>query len=132
MKKIVLLLTFLGITIAQSKADNFMIYSISQDFPMGMPGEMLKKNYYINMGETQGVKAGTELSVYRLISRTNPFAKNKREIVNYKVKVGEIKVLHSNGEHSIAIASNLDALTTPMFFEVNSFMIGDHIDIKID
>ncbi len=113
-------------------AENFMIYSISQEFPMGIENEILKKNYYVNMGSSQGLQPGTELSVYRLISRTNPFSKKRQERINYKVKIGQIKVIHSEKDHAIAQLSANNADKLPTFFEVNSLMIGDHVDVKID
>jgi hypothetical protein len=129
MKKLTLLALLLTSSL-KIKAENFMIYSIAQDFPMGIPGEVLRKNYYINIGLEQGVTSGTELSVYRLISITNPFAKNKQEIVNHKVKIGEIKVIHSETNHAIATSSEFNLKESELFFEVDSVMIGDHIAVK--
>ena len=118
------------ISTTAANAENFMIFNITQDFPLGIEGEVLRKNYYINMGSEQGLKSGTELAVYRTISINNPFAKNKKEVVNYKVKVGELKIIHAQSEHAIAMLSNFEKGNT--YFEIDSLMIGDHIDTKAD
>lgn len=109
-----------------------MIYNISQDFPMGYENEVLKKNFYINMGTEQGLADGTELYVYRLISRNNPYAQDKQERVHYRVKVGTVKVIHTESNHAIAEATQVFASNSPVFFEVNALMIGDYVDIKVD
>ncbi len=126
------LLIFMTLFSTSLYAENYMIYSISQEFPMGLENEILKKNYYVNIGSSQGIEPGTELSVYRLISRTNPFSKERQERINYKVKIGQIKVIHSEKNHAIAELSANNADKLPTFFEVNSLMIGDHVNVKVD
>lgn len=126
---ILIVLIFIGKT---AFAENYMIYSISQDFPMGFENEVLKKNFYVNIGEEQGVRSGTELNVYRTISRNNPFAKEKMERVNFQVKVGELKVIHTQGGNAIAEFNNFKTINPNLFLEVNSLMIGDHVSVKVD
>ncbi len=106
---------------------NHLIYSISQDLPMGEENEVIKKNFYLNMGSKQGIKPGSLLNVYRLFSRDNSFSTDKKSF--YKVKVGEIEVIHSEDENSIGIAKVLPK-DSPLYFEVNNLMIGDHVDVK--
>lgn len=129
MKILLLVLTFFSTSLM---AENYMIYSISQEFPMGIENEVLKKNYYVNIGSSQGIQSGTQLSVYRLISRTNPFSKERQERINYKVKIGELKIIHSEKNHAIAELAANNADSSPTFFEVNSLMIGDHVGVKVD
>lgn len=107
----------------------FLIYSVEQELPMGVQDEVLKKNYYVNIGKDQGVKNGTKLNVYRIVSRETPYSNKKR--VNHKVKIGELKVLHAETDAAIAriLVVNSD-IDTPLF-EVNSFMIGDRVDIHL-
>ena len=110
-------------------ARSYVIFSMSQDLPMGFDNEVLRKNYYINIGSSQGVKKDTILDVFRIISILNPYDNKKR--VNYRVKVGELKVLHSSTEASIAIVSEYEKEDVPIF-ELNQFMIGDHVAINVD
>lgn len=108
-----------------------LIYSVGEELPMGEENEITKKNYYLNIGSNQGVSEGTILDVYRVISKMNPYDNKKR--INYKVKVGELKVIHSEDEASIGITELLktDIPTTPMF-DISNFMIGDHINVKVN
>ena len=109
-------------------AESPVIYSISQNVPLGEGGAP-SKNYYINLGEIHGVTAGTKLEVFRLISRTNPYESNKR--INFKVPVGMLNVIHSEQNDCIAELSSLND-DQSLFLELNSVMIGDSVDIKIN
>lgn len=127
MKLLVLLLTLI---ISQSVcARSYVIFSMAQDLPMGFDNEVVRKNYYINMGSSQGVKKDAILDVFRIISVQNPYDNKKR--VNYKVKIGELKVVHSSEDASIAAVHEYEKEDTPIF-ELNQFMIGDHVAINVD
>jgi hypothetical protein len=102
---------------------------MAQDLPMGFENEVVRKNYYINMGSSQGVKKDAVLNVFRIISVQNPYDNKKR--VNYKVKIGELKILHSSEDASIAMVNQYEKEDTPIF-ELNQFMIGDHVAINVD
>lgn len=127
MKKTCIFLTLLSFICS---ARDHVIYSIAQDIPMGYENEVIKKNYYMNIGENQGVKEGTTLDVFRIISNVNPY--NDRKRVNHKVKVGEIHILHSDEEASIGKLKNFkDSKNSPLF-EIKDFMIGDHVTVNVN
>lgn len=96
---------------------------------MGAENEVVRKNYYVNMGSSQGVKKDAILDVFRIVSVQNPYDNKKR--VNYKVKIGELKVLHSSEDASIAMVKEYLKEEVPIF-ELNQFMIGDHVAINVD
>ena len=108
---------------------SYVIFSMVQDLPMGLENEVIRKNYYINMGTGQGVKKDSVLDVFRIISVQNPYDNKKR--VNYKVKIGELKVIHSTDDASIAMVNMYEQENTPIF-ELKQFMIGDHVAINVD
>jgi hypothetical protein len=110
-------------------ARSYVIFSMTQDLSMGFENEVIRKNDYINMGSSQGVRKDSILNVFRIISVQNPYDNKKR--VNYKVKIGELKVLHSSEDASIAALSEYEKEDTPIF-ELNQFMIGDHVAINVD
>jgi hypothetical protein len=127
MKLFVLLLTLL---LSQTVlARPYVIFSMAQDLPMGFENEVVRKNYYINMGSSQGVKKDSILDVFRIISIQNPYDNKKR--VNYKVKIGELKVIHSADSAAIATVNEYEKEDIPIF-ELNQFMIGDHVAINVD
>jgi hypothetical protein len=126
--KLFVLLTTLLLSQAVS-AKSYVIFSMAQDLSMGFENEVMRKNYYINMGTGQGVKKDSVLDVFRIISVQNPYDNKKR--VNYKVKIGELKVLHSADDAAIATVHVYEKENVPIF-ELNQFMIGDHVAINVD
>ena len=110
-------------------ARSFVIFSMAQDLPMGLENEVVRKNYYVNIGASQGVKKDSVLDVFRIVSVQNPYDNKKR--VNYKVKIGELKVLNTTEDAAIAMVSTYEKEDTPIF-ELNQFMVGDHVSINVD
>lgn len=127
MKVLTLLITLF---ISQSIwAKSYVIFSMAQDLAMGVENEVVRKNYYINMGSGQGVKKDSVIDVFRIISVQNPYDAKTR--VNYKVKIGELKVIHSMDNAAIAMVNEYEKENTPIF-EIPQFMIGDHVAINVD
>jgi hypothetical protein len=126
-----LLLISILFTTSNGWAKSYVIFSMTQDLSMGADNEVIRKNYYINMGSGQGVKKDAVLDVFRIISIQNPYDNKKR--VNYKVKIGQLKVIHSSDEASIATVSEYEKTKdeTPIF-DLPQFMIGDHVAINVD
>lgn len=127
--KFVLLLTIL-LSTTSVWARPYVIFSMTQDLSMGVENEVIRKNYYINMGAGQGVKKDSVLNVFRIVSIQNPYDNKQR--VNYKVKIGELKVLHSSDEAAIGMLNKYEDNTTSPIFEIPHFMIGDHVSINVD
>ena len=123
------LIFFFFVTCSMSFARDYIIYGIDQDINMGF-GNIPKKNYYINMGATQGLSSGTTLNVYRSISILDPYENKKR--YNHSVKIGELTVLHTEKETAIGKFKLLNNSDGTPFFEVNGFMVGDKVDLKLD
>jgi hypothetical protein len=108
---------------------DYTIYAITQDVPMGESKEVIKKNFYLDIGKHQGVDTGTKLDVYRTLSRYNPFDSNKQ--FQFKIKVGMIRVIHS--EENSSIAESVEFYnSTSLQLDIPSFMIGDKIQVDVD
>jgi hypothetical protein len=103
---------------------------MTQDLSMGHDNEVIRKNYYVNLGNGQGVKKDSVLDVFRIISVQNPYDNKKR--MNYRVKIGELKVLHTSDEASIAMVNRYEKVSETPIFELPQFMIGDHVSINVD
>ena len=110
-------------------AKDYIIFNISQDLPMGEKDEVIRKNYYINMGEKQGISNGTKLNVYRRLSKFNPYDNKKR--ISYKVKVGELEVIHSDNGSSIARSLKFNTGEMAPITDLKYFMIGDNVSINV-
>ncbi len=107
----------------------FIIYSINQTIPMGEPNEIIKKNYYINMGGKQGLEKGTTLDVLRTIYKRDAYESKGR--YNYKVKIGEMKVIHTEDTVAIGKKNKIFLDKDDPLFEIEDFMIGDTVKIHL-
>lgn len=116
-------------TASMGFARDYIIFSIAQDLPMGFDNEIVKKNYYVNIGKQQGVDQGTQLDVFRIVSRQDPYGDKK--MYNFKVKVGELEVLHTEENSSIGILKNINNDEKSPYFEINNFMIGDRVSVQV-
>lgn len=118
------------LTASMAFARDYIIYSIVQELPMGEPNELVKKNYYINMGKEQGIDKGATLDVYRTISRVDPYATKKR--YNYKVKVGQLKVVHSEDNAAIGAMELIQDGKDDALLEIENLMIGDEVSVHLN
>ena len=127
-KKLFAVTAMLFFSISISARDH-LIFSVVEDLPMGTDNEVLRRNYYVNIGANQGVTPGTVLSVYRVISKSNPYDNKKR--VNYKIPIGLLEVVHSEDNAAVATIKTLLLTEKDPIFEINNFMIGDHVTVHI-
>ncbi|MBF0297717.1 MAG: hypothetical protein HQK51_03300 [Oligoflexia bacterium] len=112
-------------------ASEHVIYSISQDVPMGFKDEKIYKNFYVNMGENQGIKKGLLLDVYRTIAQYNPY-QNNGQYSNYRLKIGELSVVHSEDEACVANSKIFYKDDNSPSMEIKDFMIGDQVQIHLE
>lgn len=125
----VLFIIALTFTASMAIAKDYVIYSISQDLPMGNKGEVVRKNFYVDMGTNQGLKKGSLLDVYRVVSVLDPYESKKR--YNHRVKIGEVKVLHAEDSSAIAVLNKLEQEDETPVFEIGKMMIGDIVTVKV-
>ena len=125
----VLIMVTLVFTATMAIAKDYVIYSIAQDISMGNKDEILRKNFYVDMGQGQGVKKGSLLEVFRVISILDPYESKKR--FNHRVKIGELKILHSEETSSIGVLNKVEETEETPVFEVGKMMIGDIVTVKV-
>ena len=125
----VLLIISLTFTTSMAIAKDYVIYSISQDIPMGNKDEVIRKNFYVDMGTNQGVKLGSVLDVYRVVSVLDPYQSKKR--FNHRIRIGEVKVLHAEETSAIGSLKKLEESEETPVFEVGKMMIGDIVTVKV-
>ncbi len=115
-------------TASMSVAKEYIIFSIAQDLPMGYEGEVIKKNFYMNIGEQQGIREGTTLDVFRTLSKVDPYTNKQR--YNFKVKIGQVKVLHTEETASIGVLKKMNSGDDAPVYEIDGFMIGDQVAVS--
>jgi len=126
MKSYLLLLIFLPFI---AFGENYFIFGITQDLPMGDDGEVIRKNYYVNIGKDQGIFKGTTLNVHRVISVVHPYQTVDKS--NFQVKLGELKIVHSEKDRALGIMKKLIPKKDSPQFDHYDFMIGDPVTVTI-
>lgn len=124
----ILLTSMLLLPVGNTK--DYIVYGVSQELPMGEPGERVKKNYYINIGKEQGIVDDTVLNVFRPISRPDPYEAKKR--YRYEIKVGEVRVVYVDDESSVAVLKSIANKDDDPLLEIPAIMVGDRIKIKVN
>ena len=89
----------LGLPSTGRSAD-FVVYSIDRGLDLGNPGEIPQKDYYINMGSTQGIRDGMILNVHRRISTYDLLSEKLYRDVTFPI--ARLKVIHTEGTAAIA------------------------------
>ena len=125
----VLFMVTLAFTASMAIAKDYVIYSISQDIPMGTEKEVIRKNFYVDMGKNQGVNKGSLLDVFRVVSVLDPYESKKR--FNHKIKIGEVKILHSEESSSIGVLHKIESDDETPVFEIGKLMIGDVVSAHV-
>jgi len=128
-KKHFLIISVLLLFSLNSIARDHLIFSVTEDVPMGNENEVLRRNYYVNIGNNQGVTPGTTLDVFRVVSKSNPYDNKQR--INYRIPIGQLEVIHSEEESAVTYIKKLNMNVKDPIFEINNFMIGDHVSVNI-
>ena len=125
-----LLVLSISLPVKIARAKEYIIYSIAHEIPMGIDDEKLKTNFYINIGENQGIAKGAIVDVFRTVSRLDPFHSNHR--YNYRVNIGQMKVIHVGNESSISSLVAYNKGDDTPLVEIKKFMIGDRVEVHLN
>lgn len=112
-----------------SAAENYTVYALNQDLPMGETDEVINKNFFLTIGKEQGVYPGALLDVFRTLFVLN--GSNSMERINHRVKIGEMRVIHSENRASVAVMENLLKGEKGLVLQFKGFRIGDEVSPKI-
>lgn len=106
-----------------ARAADFIVYSIYKQLDMGNPGETPLKDYYVNMGTTNGLHAGQSVDIVRKVSTYDAVSeKLYREIA---FKVATLKIIHAEANVAVGRLEKLFPLEKVPLSTVQGIMIGD-------
>ena len=126
MKASLLLLFFFPLLL---QAETYQIFGVSQDLPMGEENEIIRKNYYVNIGRDQGIFKGSTLNVYRVVSVVHPH--ETRDKTTFADQLGELNIVHSQKDRAVGILKKLIPKKGSPQFDYYDFMIGDVVAVTI-
>lgn len=107
---------------AEAAAD-FVVYSVYQGLNMGNPGEVSLKDYYVNVGTRNGVKAGSVLTVLR---RTSSYDLGTQKLYkDVTFPIARIKVIHAEEDAAIARIERFESEQATPAYSPRAIMVGD-------
>ena len=123
MKLITLIAALLSTT---AFAGDYKVFGIRTDFPMA-DGQVLFRDVYVNMGTRQGIKNGSTLDAYRVVTTVAEL--NQRTGRNISFKIAKLKVIHSEPDMAVArVTQMLPPESTPIGAFTN-VMVGDEVEV---
>lgn len=107
-------------------AGDYKVFGIRTDFPMA-DGQPLFRDVYVNMGTAQGIKNGSTLDAYRVITTVDEL--NQRTGRNISFKIAKLKVIHAESDLAVArVTQFLPPDSTPIGSFTN-VMVGDEVEV---
>ncbi|MGZ3654702.1 MAG: hypothetical protein ACXVCS_04070 [Bdellovibrionota bacterium] len=111
---------------AAAMAGEYKVFGIRTDFPMA-DGQPLFRDVYVNMGTNQGIKNGSSLDAYRVITTVDEL--NQKTGRNISFKIAKLKVIHAETDLAVArVTSFLPPDSTPLGTYTN-VMVGDEVEV---
>lgn len=104
---------------------DFVVISVLRSLDLGNTGEQPQRDYFVNMGSSQGIREGTVLEVLR---KTPSYDLNSQTLYrDITFPIARLKVIHSESNIAIArLEKMLPPEKTPVIVP-NSVMVGDAV-----
>ncbi len=112
---------------ASAETGQYTVYGVRNDFPM-TETQSLFKDFYINMGTSQGIKIGSKLDAYRTMPTVDEM--NNKSSNNISFKIAKMKVIHADVNNAVV---RIIEMLPPSEVPIGSYptvMIGDSVDVS--
>ncbi len=107
-------------------AGEHRVFGIRTDFAMA-DDQPLFRDVYVNMGTDQGIKTGSTLDAFRVITTVDEL--NQKTGRNISFKIAKLKVIHAESDVSVArVTQFLPPDATPIVSYTN-VMVGDDVEV---
>ena len=93
---------------SRGNAEEFVVYSVYKALDLGNPGEVPQKDFYVNMGSSNGLHDGASLEVLRRSASYDLVSQKLYKDVTFPI--ARLKVIHVEGNAAIA---RLDKMLPP-------------------
>ncbi len=105
-----------------SAEDDFMVYSVYSGFPMG-PGDVPKRDYFLNMGSKHGLKSGSTVEVYR--KQPTYDLVNRKLMKDVTFGIATLKIIHVEADAAIARLESMHSADTTPSISPRAVLVGD-------
>lgn len=120
----------IGVSLAGPNALSMepVVYSVYQAVPLGMDGETSRKDFYLNIGTTQGVRVGSEVEVIRKVASYDLLGKKLYKEITFPI--GILRVIHVEAQVSIARLDKMNPVEATPIQSPHAVMVGDYVRLK--
>lgn len=124
--KILILLSAFFLLPQFAYCGEFVVFSVKTDFPMN-DSQKMYRDVYVNMGTNQGIKAGSTLDAYRVMTTVDEI--NQKIGRNFSFKYAKLKVIQAENDMAVArVVEFLSPEHTPTGTYTN-VMVGDQVEV---
>lgn len=103
--------------------DDFIVYGVYRPIDLGVAGEEPQKDYYVNMGSSQGLAKGATLEVYRRSATYDLGAQKLYQDVTFPIAT--LKIIHVEGNAAIARLDKMNPTDKTPAISPRAVMVGD-------
>lgn len=107
---------------------DFSVYNVASSIPMGTPGEVRAKDYYVNMGSNQGLRKGAFLEALRRLPSYDLIDQEFSRDLVFPIAV--LKVIHVQSNAAICRLERMLPLQTTPSISPLSVMVGDFVRVS--
>ncbi len=100
-----------------------IVYSVYRAVDLGNPGEIPQKDFFVNLGSRQGVRAGSTLQVIRRMATYD--ATSQKLYKDVQFPIAKLKVIHSEPNASIARLDQILPAEKIPAISPRAVMVGD-------
>lgn len=100
-----------------------VVYSVYKGVDLGEGFDPPQRDYYVNLGTQHGVREGSVLDVYRKLATYD--LQTQKLFRDMVLPVGKLKVIHAEGQASIARLEGLVPSATGPSLSPRAVIVGD-------
>lgn len=109
----------------ESSATDFVVYSVYKALDLGNPGETPQKDFYVNLGSSQGIAPGTTLEVLRRLPTYDLSTQKLYKDIAFPIAT--LKVIHVENNAAVARLDKLMPADKTPAISPRAVMVGDFV-----
>jgi len=111
-----------------ANATPFVVYGMRTDFPMSNDNKYPEKDFYVNLGLAQGIKIGSSLEVFRIVTTDDDISNRKMDNITFRI--AKLKIIHAEENISVARLVEMNSKEETPYGIYNTIMIGDLVEVS--
>lgn len=125
MKVLFYILLFCAPTITH--AGDYVVFGVKTDIPLA-DNQAPVRDLYVSMGTNQGIKVGSKLDAYRVLTTVDEIQQKTGR--NFQFKIARLKVIHAETDMAVVrVVDMLPVESTPIGLYTN-VMVGDQVQVS--